>query len=310
MTGKTTTNIRNLKKMSNVKVGFIGLGVMGFEMAGHLQASRYELTVFNRSEKNRTNWKNKFKGRVSSSLQEIAEFSDVIILCISKDEDVEEVINGNDGMLKNLKEGTIIIDHSTTSSELPIKMNKLLNPLNIKFIDAPISGGQAGAESGQLSVMAGGDKQSFDKVKEIINAYSKFTKYMGKSGSGQLTKMVNQICIAGLIQALSEGINFSENVGLNSRDVLEVISKGAAQSWQMENRWESMLQDEYDHGFAVDLMKKDLAIVIKRAEKSGINIDITKIIDGFYTEIQDANGGRWDTSSLLRRIQKLTKKSV
>ena len=231
MTGKTTTNIRNLKKMSNVKVGFIGLGVMGFEMAGHLQASRYELTVFNRSEKNRTNWKNKFKGRVSSSLQEIAEFSDVIILCISKDEDVEEVINGNDGMLKNLKEGTIIIDHSTTSSELPIKMNKLLNPLNIKFIDAPISGGQAGAESGQLSVMAGGDKQSFDKVKEIINVYSKFTKYMGKSGSGQLTKMVNQICIAGLIQALSEGINFSENVGLNSRDVLEVISKGAAQSW-------------------------------------------------------------------------------
>ena len=310
MTGKTTTNIRNLKKMSNMKVGFIGLGVMGFEMAGHLQASRYELTVFNRSEKNRTNWKNKFKGRVSSSLQEIAEFSDVIILCISKDDDVEEVINGNDGMLKNLKEGTIIIDHSTTSSELPIKMNKLLNPLNIKFIDAPISGGQAGAESGQLSVMAGGDKQSFDKVKEIINVYSKFTKYMGKSGSGQLTKMVNQICIAGLIQALSEGINFSENVGLNSRDVLEVISKGAAQSWQMENRWESMLQDEYDHGFAVDLMKKDLAIVIKRAEKSGINIDITKIIDGFYTEIQDANGGRWDTSSLLRRIQKLTKKSV
>ena len=310
MTGKTTTNIRNLKKMSNMKVGFIGLGVMGFEMAGHLQASRYELTVFNRSEKNRTNWKNKFKGRVSSSLQEIAEFSDVIILCISKDEDIEEVINGNDGMLKNLKEGTIIIDHSTTSSELPIKMNKLLNPLNIKFIDAPISGGQAGAESGQLSVMAGGDKQSFDKVKEIINVYSKFTKYMGKSGSGQLTKMVNQICIAGLIQALSEGINFSENVGLNSRDVLEVISKGAAQSWQMENRWESMLQDEYDHGFAVDLMKKDLAIVIKRAEKSGINIDITKIIDGFYTEIQDANGGRWDTSSLLRRIQKLTKKSV
>ena len=310
MTGKITTNIRNLKKMSNVKVGFIGLGVMGFEMAGHLQASRYELTVFNRSEKNRTNWKNKFKGRVSSSLQEIAEFSDVIILCISKDEDVEEVINGNDGMLKNLKEGTIIIDHSTTSSELPIKMNKLLNPLNIKFIDAPISGGQAGAESGQLSVMAGGDKQSFDKVKEIINVYSKFTKYMGKSGSGQLTKMVNQICIAGLIQALSEGINFSENVGLNSRDVLEVISKGAAQSWQMENRWESMLRDEYDHGFAVDLMKKDLAIVIKRAEKSGINIDITKIIDGFYTEIQDANGGRWDTSSLLRRIQKLTKKSV
>ena len=307
MTGKTTTNIRNLKKMSNMKVGFIGLGVMGFEMAGHLQASRYELTVFNRSEKNRTNWKNKFKGRVSSSLQEIAEFSDVIILCISKDEDVEEVINGNDGMLKNLKEGTIIIDHSTTSSELPIKMNKLLNPLNIKFIDAPISGGQAGAESGQLSVMAGGDKQSFDKVKEIINVYSKFTKYMGKSGSGQLTKMVNQICIAGLIQALSEGINFSENVGLNSRDVLEVISKGAAQSWQMDNRWESMLQDEYDHGFAVDLMKKDLGIVIDRAEKSGINLDITKIIDGFYTEIQDADGGRWDTSSLLRRIQRLIK---
>ncbi len=177
----------------------------------------------------------------------------------------------------------------------------------MSIIDAPISGGQVGAELGQLSIMAGGDKQAFSKIDEVINNYAKFTKYMGKSGSGQLTKMVNQICIAGLIQALAEGINFSENVGLNSEDVLEVISKGAAQSWQMENRWQSMLQDDYDHGFAVDLMKKDLDIVINKANDSNINVEITKLINDFYTDIQDIGGGRWDTSSLLRRLQGITK---
>ena len=186
-------------------------------------------------------------------------------------------------------------------------MNNLLNPLGVQFIDAPISGGQAGAESGQLSIMAGGDKEAFAQIEEVINTYAKFSKYMGASGTGQLTKMVNQICIAGLIQALAEGINFSENVGLNSKDVLEVISKGAAQSWQMENRWESMLQDEYDHGFAVDLMKKDLDIVIDKANDSDINLDITKLINNFYADIQNIGGGRWDTSSLLKRIQEITK---
>ncbi len=290
-----------------MKVGFIGLGIMGFQMAGHLQASQHDLRVFNRSEEKSIKWIESFGGKSLKSLKDVAEFSDVIILCIGKDNDVRKVIAAEKGLISNLKAGTIIVDHTTTSSELPIEMNNLLNPLDVQFIDAPISGGQAGAELGQLSIMAGGDKQAFSKIDEVINNYAKFTKYMGKSGSGQLTKMVNQICIAGLIQALAEGINFSENVGLNSEDVLEVISKGAAQSWQMENRWQSMLQDEYDHGFAVDLMKKDLEIVIDKANDSGINLEITKLINDFYTDIQDVGGGRWDTSSLLRRLQGITK---
>jgi len=290
-----------------MKVGFIGLGVMGFQMAGHLQASQHDLRVFNRSDEKSIKWIESFGGKSLKSLKDVAEFSDVIILCIGKDNDVRNIIAAEKGLINNLKAGTIIVDHTTTSSELPIEMNNLLNPLDVQFIDAPISGGQAGAELGQLSIMVGGNKQAFSQIEEVINNYAKFTKYMGKSGSGQLTKMVNQICIAGLIQALAEGINFSENVGLNSEDVLEVISKGAAQSWQMENRWQSMLQDEYDHGFAVDLMKKDLEIVINKANDSNINVEITKLINDFYTDVQDVGGGRWDTSSLLRRLQGITK---
>ena len=290
-----------------MKVGFIGLGVMGFPMAGHLQSSIHDLIVFNRSEEKSIKWIESFGGKSLKNLEDVAESSDVIILCIGKDDDVRNVIGGKEGLINKLKPGAIIVDHTTTSSDLPIEMNNLLNPLGVQFIDAPISGGQAGAESGQLSIMAGGDKEAFANIEEVINTYAKFSKYMGASGTGQLTKMVNQICIAGLIQALAEGINFSENVGLNSKDVLEVISKGAAQSWQMENRWESMLQDEYDHGFAVDLMKKDLDIVIDKANDSDINLDITKLINNFYADIQNIGGGRWDTSSLLKRIQEITK---
>ncbi|MDC3113353.1 NAD(P)-dependent oxidoreductase [Gammaproteobacteria bacterium] len=290
-----------------MKLGFIGLGVMGFPMAGHLQSSIHDLIVFNRSEEKSIKWIESFGGKSLKNLEDVAEYSDVIILCIGKDDDVRNVIGGKEGLINKLKPGAIIVDHTTTSSDLPIEMNKLLNPLGVQFIDAPISGGQAGAESGQLSIMAGGDNEAFAQIEEVINTYAKFSKYMGASGTGQLTKMVNQICIAGLIQALAEGINFSENVGLNSKDVLEVISKGAAQSWQMENRWESMLQDEYDHGFAVDLMKKDLDIVIDKANDSDINLDITKLINNFYADIQNIGGGRWDTSSLLKRIQEITK---
>ena len=290
-----------------MKVGFIGLGVMGFPMAGHLQSSIHDLIVFNRAEEKSIKWIESFGGKSLKNLEDVAESSDVIILCIGKDDDVRNVVGGKEGLINKLKPGAIIVDHTTTSSDVPIEMNNLLNPLGVQFIDAPISGGQAGAESGQLSIMAGGDKEAFAQIEEVINTYAKFSKYMGASGTGQLTKMVNQICIAGLIQALAEGINFSENVGLNSKDVLEVISKGAAQSWQMENRWESMLQDEYDHGFAVDLMKKDLDIVIGKANDSDINLDITKLINNFYADIQNIGGGRWDTSSLLKRIQEITK---
>ena len=286
----------------NKTIGFIGLGVMGFPMAGHL-SKIFEVSVFNRSHSKSEKWKKNFSGTSYNSIKEISSNSEILILCVGNDKDVKEIICGQDGAIDFLKPGSIIIDHTTTSSDLAIELSSLLKPKKISFIDAPISGGQSGAESGKLSIMIGGERQSYEKVKNVLNTYSKFYKYMGPSGSGQLTKMVNQICIAGLIQALSEGMNFADKVGLNIRSVIEVVSKGAAQSWQMENRWETMLKDNYDHGFAVDLMKKDLDIVIKKASKENINIEVTKIIDNYYKEIQGAGGGKWDTSSLYKRLK-------
>ena len=286
-------------------IGFIGLGIMGFPMAGHLVCANYKVSVFNRTRKKSQNWQKKYNGIVCKSLSKLAKTSDVIILCVGNDNDVKDIINGKDGLIDHLKPGTILIDHTTTSAELPKELNNLLVSKRVDFLDAPISGGQVGAESGKLSVMVGGKKESFQEIKEIINSYSKFIKYMGKSGSGQLTKMVNQICIAGLIQALAEGMNFSDQVGLKTKDVIEVISKGAAQSWQMENRWETMINNKYDHGFAVDLMRKDLDIVLKKAKETKIPLDITEIINDYYKEIQNMGGGSLDTSSLLKRIKDL-----
>mgnify|MGYP001458076736 FL=1 len=286
-------------------IGFIGLGIMGFSMAGHLATKGHKVSVFNRSLKKSKEWIKKHNGTLCKSLSELAESAEVIILCVGNDDDVKNIINGDNGIINYLKPGTILIDHTTTSAELPIELNESLHLKKVSFLDAPVSGGQAGAESGILSVMVGGNKESYKDIKEIIGTYSKFIKYMGESGSGQLTKMVNQICIAGLIQALAEGINFSDAVGLNTKDVIEVISKGAAQSWQMENRWETMINDEYNHGFAVDLMRKDLDIVLKKAEKNNIPVDITKIVNDYYKDIQKAGGGRLDTSSLLKRIKDL-----
>ena len=287
-------------------LGFIGLGVMGFPMAGHLANQNNNISVFNRTSKKSKLWNTKYTGVICKSPAEIAKLSDVIMICVGNDNDVRDLISGKDGMINYFKKGSVIVDHTTTSSELSMEMNELLNPNDIFYIDAPVSGGEAGAQSGQLSIMAGGDKEAFNLVENILEPYTKFIKYMGPSGSGQLTKMVNQICIAGLIQALAEGINFSKKVGLNTQDVLEVVSKGAAQSWQMDNRWKTMTQNKYDYGFAVDLMRKDLDIVLKEAEKSNISLDVTKIINEFYKDIQDAEGGRWDTSSLLKRIEELT----
>ena len=287
-------------------LGFIGLGVMGFPMAGHLANQNNNISVFNRTLEKSKTWKTKYQGVICNSPAELAKLSDVIMICIGNDNDVRDVISGRDGVINYLKKGSIIVDHTTTSSELSMEMNELLNPKGIFYIDAPVSGGEAGAQSGQLSIMAGGDEEAFNSIENILEPYTKFIKYMGPSGSGQLTKMVNQICIAGLIQALAEGVNFSKKVGLNTQDVLEVVSKGAAQSWQMENRWETMTQNKYDYGFAVDLMRKDLDIVLKEADKSNISLDVTKIINEFYKDIQDAEGGRWDTSSLLKRLEELT----
>jgi 3-hydroxyisobutyrate dehydrogenase len=281
-------------------IGFIGLGVMGAPMAGHLSQKGYNLSVFNRSADKSKLWKSQYKGVISSSLNDLALNCDVIILCVKKDEDVRNIINE---IKDSIKPNSIVIDHTTTSAELAKEMHDILKEKQSSFLDAPVSGGEVGAKLGKLSIMVGGDKDIFSSTSKILSCYSKFTKYMGLSGHGQLTKMVNQICIAGLIQALAEGLNFSEKAGLNSSDVIEVISQGAAQSWQMENRWETMLADQYEHGFAVDLMRKDLEIVKKQAELIGANIEVTKLVNNFYQEIQDIGGGNWDTSSLLKRLK-------
>ena len=286
----------------NKAIGFIGLGVMGSPMAGHL-SNHHEIRVFNRSVEKSKNWIKKYSGSECSSVKEISQVSDILFLCVGNDNDVREIISNKDGALEHLKSGSCIVDHTTTSADLAMEMNNLLSTKNINYLDAPVSGGQAGAESGQLSIMVGGKNELYEELKDILMTYSKFIKYMGESGSGQLTKMVNQICIAGLLQGLAEGMNFSEKAGLNSKDVLEVISKGAAQSWQMENRWHTMLEDEFDHGFAVDLMRKDLDIVIKKAEHENISLEVTKIVNDYYKEIQKSGGGKWDTSSLYKRLK-------
>ena len=283
--------------------GFIGLGVMGFPMANHLHNGGHKVRVSNRSEDKSKRWANLTGEDYFLTPEEVAEGSDVVFLCVGNDEDVRSVVTGEDGLLGSLKPDSIIVDHTTTSATLAQEMStKCLNQ-GISFIDAPLSGGQIGAESGKLTVMAGGDINAFNKIEELLSLYSKFFRHMGNSGAGQLTKMVNQICIASLIQGLAEGINFSEKAGLDTKGVIEVISKGAAQSWQMDNRGETMLTGEYDHGFAVDWMRKDLGIAIKEAENNSANIDITKKIDQYYQEVQAMGGSRWDTSSLLKRLQ-------
>ena len=285
------------------KIGFIGLGVMGAPMAGHLSRNNFEVSVFNRTNEKSIIWKSRHEGRVCDSLNDLASSSEYIIVCARNDEDVKDIINGKSGIIDSLNPGSIIVDHTTTSAELAKEMNEVLLLKDCFFVDAPISGGQLGAESGTLSIMAGGDREAYEACNKIFKSYSKSHKFMGPSGSGQLTKMVNQICIAGLIQALAEGIHFSSQAGLNTADVMDVITKGAAQSWQMENRWKTMLNDEYDFGFAVDLMRKDLDIVLKQAKKMDTELEITDLVNSFYKDIQNLGGGRWDTSSLLKRIQ-------
>ena len=282
--------------------GFIGLGVMGFPMAGSI-SKKYPTLVFNRSVAKAENWIKTYKGEIGKSPAELGNVCEEIYMCIGNDDDVREVISGENGILSSISPGGIIVDHTTTSSILSREMSEMCLKKGVHYIDAPVSGGQAGAENGSLTIMAGGDKDAFEQVNITMNCYAKFTKLMGSSGAGQLTKMVNQICIAGLVQGLAEGIYFSEKAGLVTEEVIEVISKGAAQSWQMDNRWESMSQDHYDHGFAVDHMRKDLKIAMQEAEKQGVSLEITKLIDGFYEDIQKMGGSRWDTSSLLKRLQ-------
>jgi len=284
-------------------IAFIGLGVMGFNMAGHIQNSGNEVFVYNRTKSKAVNWQKSFGGKVLGSISEVAEISDIVFLCLGRDEDVREVVAKEKGLLDSMKTNSIIVDHTTTSADLAKEMFLFSKEKDIHFIDAPVSGGEVGAKKGLLTVMAGGESSPYREVEPFIMSYSKHSQLMGKTGSGQLTKMVNQICLAGLIQALAEGLNFSERAGLNGLDVINVISKGAAQSWQMDNRAESMLEDFYEHGFAVDLMRKDLGIAMKEANKNNSYLEVVNIVDSFYEDIQKMDGGKWDTSSLLRRLR-------
>ena len=289
-----------------LKVGFIGLGTMGFPIAGHISKS-YKTLVFNRTINKSQKWTSEFEGEICESVKELTLKSKVIILCLSEDRDIEEVVLGTDGILEHLNEGTIVVDHSTTSADTAILISKELLKKGSIYLDAPVSGGEAGAQNGKLSVMLGGDSAAYKEISSILDCYSAFHKYMGPSGNGQLTKMINQICIAGLLQALAEAASFSKKSGISSKDVLDVISKGAAQSWQMENRWESMIDDQYNFGFAVDLMVKDLEIVSEFSKKIGANISITETIKSFYKELQAKGAGKLDTSSLLKRLDMLDK---
>ena len=286
------------------KVAFIGLGVMGYPMAGYISKAGHNVTVYNRTKSKAEKWIKEYKGNLAETPMEAAKDCDYIFTCVGNDNDLREVTLGDKGLFKTTKKGSIYIDNTTASANIARELYKEAKAKGFDFLDAPISGGQAGAEGGTLTVMVGGDEKPFKKAEPIINCYSKKIKLLGPSGSGQLTKMVNQICIAGLVQGLSEAINFGMNAGLNMHDVIEVISKGAAQSWQMDNRHKTMIEDKFDYGFAVDWMRKDLKIAMDEAKKNNSPLPITKIIDEYYAEVQKIGGKRWDTSSLIKRFRK------
>ena len=286
------------------KVSFIGLGVMGYPMAGHISKAGHNVTVYNRTKSKAENWIKEHKGKMAETPEEAAKDSDFVFTCVGNDNDLKEVAIGKKGIFNTIKKGSIYIDNTTASAKIAKELYAHAKAHGFGFLDAPVSGGQAGAENGALTVMIGGDKKDFDKARPIIDCYSKKVKLLGASGSGQLAKMVNQICIAGLVQGLSEAINFGSNAGLKMEDVIEVISKGAAQSWQMENRHKTMIDDKFEFGFAVDWMRKDLRIALDEAKKNNSPLPITKIVDGYYEEIQKMGGNRWDTSSLIKRFRK------
>ena len=286
------------------KVSFVGLGVMGYPMAGYISKAGHNVTVYNRTKSKAEKWIQEYNGKMVDSPEEAAKDSDFVFTCVGNDDDLKEVSIGKKGIFNTIKKGSIYIDNTTASAKVARELYSKAKNKGFGFLDAPVSGGQAGAENGALTVMVGGDLSDYNKAKDVINSYSKKVQLLGPSGSGQLAKMVNQICIAGLVQGLSEGINFGINAGLKMEDVIDVISKGAAQSWQMENRFKTMIDDKFDFGFAVDWMRKDLKIAIEEAEKNKSPLPITKIVDSYYEEIQKMGGNRWDTSSLIRRFKK------
>ena len=283
-------------------VTFIGLGVMGYNMAGHLKKNNFNTTVYNRTSSVSEKWVNEFGGESKTTPGEASSNADIVCVCVGRDEDLISVMEGNEGVIKNIKDNTIIIDHTTASADIARKYYQLGKESNFSFLDAPVSGGQAGAENGTLSVMVGGDQDQFDNAKSVMSAYGKTIELIGNAGSGQLAKMINQICIAGLVQGLSEAMAFGKKANLDMEKVLQVISKGAAQSWQMENRYKTMLKGEYEFGFAVDWMRKDLSICFNEAEKNGASLPVTKIVDKYYEKVQKNGGSRYDTSSLMTLV--------
>ena len=290
--------------MSIKNVSFVGLGVMGYPMAGHLKKNGYNVTVFNRTESKAKKWVEEYGGQMGKTPNEASLNAEIVLLCVGRDEDIIEVMEGDNGILSSAKEGLIIVDHTTASAEIARTYFAKLQKRNVAFLDAPISGGQAGAENGALSIMIGGEENDFEVVKPVLQSYGKAIELIGPSGSGQIAKMINQICIAGLVQGLSEAMAFGKKAKVDMEKVLSVISKGAAQSWQMENRYRTMIDGKFDYGFAVDWMRKDLSICFNEAKKNGASLPITEIVDKYYKEVQKNGGNRLDTSSLMTLVDK------
>lgn len=286
-------------------VAFLGLGVMGYPMAGHLQKAGHSVTVYNRTASKAEKWVAEFGGLMAKTPAEAAAGADFVMACVGNDDDLRGVCLGDTGAFTGMNKGAIFVDHTTVSANVTAELYTVAADLGLSFVDAPISGGQAGAENGVLSIMCGGDQAAFDSAEAIMSAYSRICRRIGESGAGQKTKMCNQIAIAGLVQGLSEALHFAEKAGLDGAAVVEVISQGAAGSWQMSNRYETMLNDQFEHGFAVDWMRKDLGICLEAANDTGASLPVTALVDQFYKDVQKMGGGRWDTSSLFKRLQKL-----
>ncbi|OSQ44892.1 NAD(P)-dependent oxidoreductase [Thalassospira alkalitolerans] len=281
------------------KCAFIGLGVMGYPMAGHLQKAGHDVTVFNRTAAKSEKWAGEYGGKSAPTPAEAAKGAEFVFVCVGNDDDLRSVTLGETGALAGMTRGSVMVDNTTASADVARELYAAAKDVGVSFIDAPVSGGQAGAENGVLTVMCGGDQEAFDRAAPVIDAFARSCQLMGKSGSGQLTKMVNQICIAGLVQGLSEGVNFGRKAGLDMGKVLDVISKGAAGSWQMENRGKTMVNDTFDFGFAVDWMRKDLGICLEESKRNGARLPVTALVDQFYAQVQERGGNRWDTSSLI-----------
>jgi 3-hydroxyisobutyrate dehydrogenase len=287
------------------KLAFLGLGVMGAPMAGHLQKAGHDVTVYNRTASKAGDWVKTYGGAMAKTPAEAAAGADFVMACVGNDDDLRGVCLGDKGAFAGMQPGTVFVDHTTVSAAVTRELYAAAKEKQISFVDAPISGGQAGAENGALSIMCGGDDAAYERAQPILGVYSKICRRIGHSGAGQMTKMCNQIAIAGLVQGLSEALHFAEKAGLDGRAVVEVISQGAAGSWQMSNRYETMLDDHFDHGFATDWMRKDLGICLRTADETGASLPVTALVDQFYKDVQNMGGGRWDTSSLFKRLKAL-----